>query len=301
VLVPVKSCEGKVALVSGASRGIGAGIALRLAAEGARVAVTARTLREKDSATPGSLEESVEAIRAAGGTAIPIVADLADPEQSRAEIVAEVARAFGPVDILVNNAAANFYHPLEDMTPKRFTIAVEVNLRAPLELAQAALPGMRERGAGWILNISSASAEQPQRHPSAGTSGPLLYVATKAALERATAALAEELLPSNIAVNALSPQAGVRTAAAQQYYELPEASVEPIDTMAAAALALCSGDPQQRTGIITRSLEFLVAEGAPVHGLDGRTLLEGWQPNEIPPSRLSHALPDDESDLRSTS
>lgn len=292
---------GKVALVTGASRGIGAAIAMRLAAAGAQVAVTARTLRAADSPIDGSLLATVDAIRDRGGIASAFVADLADPEQSRQELVETVAQSLGPVEILVNNAAANFYQPLEAMSAKRFAIATEVNLHAPLALAQAVLPAMREAGVGWILNISSATAEMPQRHPSAGTSGPLLYVATKAALERATAALAEELYSAGIAVNSLAPQAGVRTAAAEQYYQLPEESVEPVETMAEAALALCSGDPRVLTGRITRSLEFLVETGTAVRQLDGQNLLVGWQPEDIPADRLKYANTDtNESVLRAS-
>jgi len=283
----MNTCAGKTALITGASRGIGAAIATRLAAEGAKVAVAARSLRQDDSPVDGSLLEVVEAIREHGGVAEAFTIDLANPEMSRHELVSAVAQRLGSVDILVNNAAANFYHPLEEMSAKRFGIAIEVNLHAPLQLAQAVIPGMRERGAGWILNISSATAERPHRHPSHGTSGPLLYVATKAALERATAALAEELHPVGIAVNALAPQAGVRTAAAEQYYRLPDESVEPVETMAAAALALCSGDPHEMTGRITRSLEFLVATRTPVHHLDGQALVDGWQPADIPSARLA--------------
>jgi citronellol/citronellal dehydrogenase len=295
----MNACSGKIALVTGASRGIGAAIAQRLAAAGAQVAVTARSLREEDSTIDGSLEATVATIRQRGGTAEAFAADLADPEQSRRELVATVADRLGPVDILVNNAAANFYQPLESISAKRFGIAVAVNLHAPLELAQAVVPGMRARGAGWILNISSATAAMPHKHPSAGTSGPLLYVATKAALERATAALAEELYVDGIAVNALAPQAGVRTAAAEQYYQLPDESVEPVETMAAAALALCSGAPHQTTGRITRSLEFLVASKTPVYHLDGQSLVEGWQPADIPLARLAHEnASGDESALR---
>ena len=297
----MSTCSGKTALVTGASRGIGAAIAQRLAAEGAKVAVAARTLRQEDSPIDGSLVETVETIRRRGGIAEPFTIDLANPEQSRHELVAAVERRLGPVDILVNNAAANFYQPLEEISAKRFGIAVEANLHAALELAQAVIPGMRARGAGWILNISSATAERLRRHPSAGSSGPLLYVMTKAALERATAALAEELYPSGIAVNALAPQAGVRTAAAEQYYRLPEESVEPVETMAAAALALCSDDPRETTGRVTRSLEFLVETSTPVHLLDGESLLEGWQPADIPTTRLARSSSTrDESAIRAT-
>ncbi|MCH2170494.1 SDR family NAD(P)-dependent oxidoreductase [Myxococcota bacterium] len=295
-------CSGKTVLVTGASRGIGAAIAQRFASEGAQVAVASRSLHHADSPIDGSLTETVETIRSQGGVAEPFGIDLSKPEQSRDDLVSAVAEKLAPVDILVNNAAANFYHPIEELSAKRFRIAVEVNLHAPLELIRAVVPGMRKRGAGWILNISSATAEKLARHPSAGTSGPLLYVSTKAALERATISLAEELYPSGIAVNALAPQAGVRTAAAEQYYRLPEESVEPVETMAAAALALCSGDPRGMTGRITRSLEFLVAMGAPVHLLDGKTLLEGWQPDDIPEARTKRSTAeDDESSIRALS
>ena len=157
---------------------------------------------------------------------------------------------------------------------------------------------MRERGAGWILNISSATGELPRQHPKHGSSGPLLYAATKAALERATAALAEELHPANIAVNSLAPQAGVLTAATRQYYELPEESIEPVETMADAAFVLCSGDPRELTGRVVRSLEFLVERGQPVHALDGRSLLDGWQPDQIPASRIDRTGEFDEKSVR---
>ncbi len=288
----------RVALITGASRGIGAGIAQRFAAEGMHVAVTARTLNEGDSSIEGSLSATVDAIRSGGGTAIAIVADLADPDQARSEIVAEVERELGPVQVLVNNAAAYFFHPIEEINAKRFGIAVELNLHAPLQLVQAALPGMREGGVGWILNISSATGELPRRHPKHGSSGPLLYAATKAALERATAALAEELLPANIAVNSLAPQAGVVTAATRQYYALPEEAIEPVETMADAAFALCSGDPKKLTGRVVRSLGFLVERGEPVHALDGHSLLDGWQPDQIPTSRIDRTGEFDEKSVR---
>ena len=137
-----------------------------------------------------------------GDEAEAFVADLSDPDQAGATLVARVAESLGPIDVLVNNAAANFYHPLEQMSAKRFGIAVEVNMHAPLALAQAVVPTMRERGAGWILNISSATATMPTQPPSAGTSGPLLYVATKAGLERATVGPPARRCPSITALTA---------------------------------------------------------------------------------------------------
>jgi citronellol/citronellal dehydrogenase len=283
--------EGKVALLTGASRGIGVGIARRFAAEGARVAVVARSLKAEDSSVPGSLEETVELVRSEGGEAIPVVANLADPAEDYDKIVDQVGKAFGTVDILINNAAANFYHPFEEVTEKRFRLIVEANFRAPLVLAQKVLPAMRDKGAGWILNISSASSRLPARHPSEGSTGPTLYAATKAALDRATAGLAQEYYEQNIAFNSLAPQSAVRTPALAQYYpDMSDDEAEPIETMAEAAFLLCSDRPQDCTGYITRSLSLIKALGRPVYHFDGRTLLEGWQPADIPDSRVMDPL-----------
>ena len=140
----MSACEGKVALVTGASRGIGAATALRLAAEGAAVAVTARTLDHHDHLA-GSLRETVAQIEAIGGRAVPVVADLSDGDD-RAHIVPEVEAALGTVDILVNNAAAAFYLPTPDITLKRRRIMYELNVHAPVDLAQGVIPGMRAEG-----------------------------------------------------------------------------------------------------------------------------------------------------------
>ena len=164
-------------LVTGASRGIGAALAVELAAQGADVAITARTL-DAHPTLPGSLNETAPAIEAHGRRAVPIVADLTDPED-RARIVPEAEAGLdGPLDVLVNNAAAAIYQPLADYPLKRRRLIFEANVHAPLDLAQAVLPGMIDRGEGWILNLSSGSARSrpgprsartPWARPSAST------------------------------------------------------------------------------------------------------------------------------------
>jgi citronellol/citronellal dehydrogenase len=275
-------CDGRVALVTGASRGIGAAIALRLAAAGATVAVTARTLdTDPGTRVGGSLRATVEGVEAIGGRAFPVVADLTDPV-SRAAIVPAVVAELGAVDVLVNNAGIAAYAPVEELTPSRAHRLMELDYHAPVELAQAVLPAMRERRAGWILNLSSVLARHPGPAPFTDVR-PMIrigwhYGAAKAALERFTTGLASELYDEHIAVNALLPAAGVRTAGFDEVADRVTARpglFEPVERMAEAALALVSGDPRVLTGRVVVSGELLAELGRPVHTLDGRSLLAG--------------------------
>jgi NAD(P)-dependent dehydrogenase (short-subunit alcohol dehydrogenase family) len=282
---------GHVAVVTGASRGIGAAIAQRFAAEGAAVVATSRTLKPGDSRYAGSLEETVASIEAAGGRAIAVAADLGDPACDRAAIVRAGEDAFGaPVDVVVHNAAGTRHFDLTfaDMTREAFLHSVEVNVWSGWELARSAVPGMRERGAGWIVNISSVQAGPRLGPPFAPnvTAGACLYGGTKAMLDRLSTGAAMDLYDDGIAVNAMAPEAGVATEHAQTVTDLGAHRSEPLETMAEAALALCTGDPKVLTGRVTYSLSLLVELGRPVRTLDGRSLLAGWQPADIDPARL---------------
>lgn len=263
----------KVVLVTGASRGIGAGIARRFAAEGAKVAVTARSLEPGSGGhLAGSLHEVVAAIEADGGTAHAIAADLSDPAADRSEIVRRAEEALGPLDVLVNNAAACFYIPVETTTEKRLRVALEMNVVAPYLLAQAALPSLRERS-GFVLNITSEIVHLSTRPPFDGATASQrsasTYAGSKAALNRITQSMAIEWAP-HVGVNALAPHAAVRTAGAAAVIELPDELCEPMETMVEAALALCTGDPSSNTGAITTSLRVLAERGRVVRTLDGR-------------------------------
>ena len=155
---------GRTALVTGASRGIGMAIAERFAAEGATVAVTARTVEPGTSPFEGSLEETVERITKDGGHAVAIAADLSRPEE-RERLIQETEAVIGPIDILVNNAAVTFFTPIADFAPKRQQLMFEVQVYAPMDLAQRVLPGMAAAGQGWILNISSGASRHPSLPP----------------------------------------------------------------------------------------------------------------------------------------
>ena len=274
-----RECVGKVALVTGASRGIGAAIARRLAAEGAAVAAVARSLDSSPEDVPGTLRETVAAIESEGGRAVAIQGDILD-SASRERFMAEARAALGPIDILVNNATFGPYRPLEKFTDQR-TIArtLESSVGAPLHLVQLALPDMRAKRRGWILNISSATAKHPEGPPYiewARVGGSHLYASGKAALDRLTTGLAAELHRDGIAVNALAPVAaviteGVRASGAAPFIE--PSMIEPVEAMAEAALALVVGDPEKLTGRVAYSLRLLEELGREVRTLDGRSPL----------------------------
>lgn len=273
-----------VAIVTGASRGIGRAMARRLASEGIAVAAVSRTLRPGDGSLEGSLEETVAQIRQQGGTAEAFVADLGDPTLDRAALVARVQEQLGGVvDILVNNAAAaRRYDTLfADMPREWFLDSVETNVWNAWDLMKAVIPGMKGKGAGWILNISSRQAGPRVGPPFAfhPLAGSVLYGGTKAMLDRLSTGAAMELYEFGIAVNTLAPNRGVATAHAQS--AVPGWPSEPEETMAEAALLLCTADPAKVTGRVAFSLPLLKEFGQPVRTLDGTALVEGWQPDDL--------------------
>jgi citronellol/citronellal dehydrogenase len=263
---------GRRALVTGASRGIGAAVAERLAAEGADVAITARTLDAHDH-LPGALTATAERLARYGATGATVVADLTD-EVDRARIVPEaVERLGGPLDILVNNAAAAIYQPLAEMSAKRRRLMFEANVQAPLDLAQAVIPDMRAAGAGWIVNVSSGAARPWDGPPfELGANGTVIaaYGASKAALNRITNGLAAELHGKGIRVNTVEPRAAVRTEGADALVgsSVPSDKFESLEEMVEATVALCDCR-EDVTGQAFVSLDLIADWGLTVHGLDG--------------------------------
>ena len=252
--------DGKVALVTGASRGIGNAIARRFAAAGASVAVTARTVEPGDSRFEGSISETVEQIIAAGGSAVAVAADLSRQDDRR-RLVAEVTRQVGPIDVLVNNAAVTFFEPVVEFSERHYDLMFEVQVKAAFELAQLTLPGMLARGSGWILNISSGAARHPQGPPyRAGVGRGTVYGMCKAALERFTTGLAGEVSEAGIVVNVLSP-AGIVATPGVVHHRLiapgAEDLAEPVAVIAEAAHALCTASPTGLTGRIAYSAPLL--------------------------------------------
>lgn len=265
---------GRRALVTGASRGIGAAVAERLAAEGADVAITARTLEaDADARLAGSLRSTASRLSAYGGRVAVVTGDLTDVE-SRAAIVPSAVDALGgPIDVLVNNAAAAIYQPLIDFPLKRRRLIFDVNLHAPIDLAQAVLPSMVSAGAGWIVNVSSATAALWSGPPFSlgvlgATSG--VYGASKAALNRLTNALAAEVFGTGVRLNTVEPRAAVLSEGADALVgsSLRPDQIESMEEMVEGVVALCDC-PADFTGRVCVSLDLIASLGLTVRGLDG--------------------------------
>lgn len=258
--VLVGSLDGRIAIVTGASRGIGANIAERLAADGAAVALVARTVDAGAAPLPGSIAETIERIRAGGGQAVGIPADLTNPDDVET-IVERAEKALGPVDILVNNAGVNFYGPALDIRPRRYELMFQMMVHAPFRLCQLVVPGMVERGRGWIVNITSKQARHPAGppYPDWSRDGCVPYGMCKAALDRMSTGLAAELEGTGVAVNALGTSGLVVTpgVAVVSPHTPDNVPVEPDSAMADAALLLCGVDPATSTGKIVYSMDYL--------------------------------------------
>ena len=219
--------SGKVALVTGASRGIGEAIAHELARAGADVVIVARSTAAQPSRHfEGTIDETLERVRAFGAGALALQGDVSREEDVQAVHDATMAQ-FGRCDLLVNNAAASFLGPLLELSIKRWDIVMGVNLRGPMLLCKAFIPHMIEQGEGRIVNITSADGRLDldsiaERAAAIGTRGDdaafgqagqdlststLAYATSKAALNRFTVGLARELRDQRVAVNALEVNA----------------------------------------------------------------------------------------------
>ena len=254
--------DGKSAIVTGASRGIGQEIAELFAAEGAKIVCVARTVSEGDHPLEGSLARTVQNVTDAGGEAIAVAANISLEEECLS-LVEQARAAFGPIDILVNNAALNYYIPTVDYPTNYWVRSFSVNVHAPFILSKAVLTDMTSGLGGAIVNISSGSAIGPGRGPydDLHARGGVMYGATKAALERMPQGLAQELSQhGNIAVTAVSPSRVVPTPGTV-FHKLVDGMEdpkgEPPELMAKAALLLASAPVEKVNGRVTYSQQIL--------------------------------------------
>ena len=258
--------DDKVVIVTGASRGIGKDIALLFAAEGGKVICAARTVEEGSHPLEGSLNTTIAEIRAAGGEATAAAANISLPEDCEA-LVQTARDTYGPVDVLVNNAALTYFIPVKDYALNRWMRSWAVNFHAPFILSQLALEDMLPRGSGSIVNISSGAAIGPGRGPYPDVppnSGGTCYGAEKAALERFTQGLAQEVYRFGISVTAVSPSQVVPTPGTV-FHNLVSGIDDPRgehpELMAKAALLLASEPLDDVTGRVTYSQQILKEYG----------------------------------------
>jgi citronellol/citronellal dehydrogenase len=239
--------DGKVAIVTGGSRGIGKQICLTLAQEGALVVVVARTENEGERRLPGTIYQTADEIRASGGTALPIRTDITVDEDIE-RMVQRTLSEFGRIDILVNDAAVNINSTVADLPVKRWDLMMRVNLRGTFICTKSVLPTMMAQRSGNIMCMTSVAAKR-QAPP-----GEVCYSITKAGIELFCWGLAQEVREYNIAVNDLYPTGGVMTNGFKEVFKRRSFSDEDINRMKApeqiaeAALWIVQQDASTFTG-----------------------------------------------------
>jgi len=252
------SLAGKRIFITGGSRGIGLAIALRAAADGASIAIAAKTT-EVNPKLPGTIYSAAAEIEAAGGVALPIQCDLRDEDQIAASI-AKAADTFGGIDILINNASAINLTKTEATPAKRFDLMFDVNVRGTFLTSQAAIPHLRESAKAGrnphILTLSpplSMKAKWFQHH--------VAYTMAKYGMSMCVLGMSEEFRKEGIAVNALWPRTAIDTAALQMIPGVDTAACRTPEILADAAYIILNRESKSCTGNFFVDDELLASEG----------------------------------------
>ena len=248
----------KVAVVTGASRGIGKAIALGFAREGAAAVIAARTEEKKHERLPGSIYETSKEILSLGGRCLAVRCDVTE-EESVVRMVETTMETFGRIDVLVNNAGVAFYRPTLEVPLRRWEMVLRVNITGAFLCSKAVIPTMIEQGGGSIINISSLAANE-RNGATVGTG--LAYGVSKAALDRFTWGLAAEVGKFNIAVNGLKPRRVVDTEGMRFWVHEEERKgwVSP-ERMVKCSVFLASQDARSVTGVVATDEELCAWHG----------------------------------------
>lgn len=231
--------HGRVAVITGASRGIGKALALRLAQEGAQVAIAARSEQSSDR-LPGSIHETADAIRRQSGRALAFALDVRDEDGMRNMIERTVAE-FGRLDILVNNAGAIWLQPILNTPPKRFDLLMGVNVRAAYTAAYYALPHMVKQQWGHVLNMCPRLSCNP-------SPGKVAYDISKLGMARVALGIAAEHAKDNIAANTLWPRTIIESQASINWKMADRSQWRTPEILCDAACAIFSREPRTFTG-----------------------------------------------------
>ncbi len=237
VLHPALS--GRVAVVTGASRGIGKALAIRLAIEGADVVVAAKS-QESTETLPGSIGETTDAVRALGRRALAVATDVRD-EDAVHRLIDETIAEFGRIDILINNAGALWWQKVTDTPPKRFDLMMNVNVRASYIAAYYALPHMQRQHWGHIINMGPAISTQP-------SPGKVAYMISKMGMARLAIGIAEEYRDDGIAANALWPRTVIESQASINWGMMDRDQWRTPEIVCDAVMAMLSQQPPTYTG-----------------------------------------------------
>ena len=247
---------GKVAIVAGASRGIGADVARELGRAGAKVVVAARTEQQQDPRLPGTIHAVAQEIQGAGGTALPVVMNLRDPESVR-QCVGRTVETWGRLDIVINNAAIFVPGTIVNFQDRHLELSLAVNVRGAILMMRAAVPHLEAGGGGHIINFSSRGGQFPGPGPydlSKRVGGfDIFYGPEKALVEHFSQGQARALQASNISVNVLSPASVINTPGflfANNDPKNPNLNFETADAMAKSVVWICQQPPQEFTGNI---------------------------------------------------
>ncbi len=243
--------EGAVAVVTGASRGIGKATALALARQGAHVVCAARSTEAAPSKVPGTIDETVREIQALGRRALAVPCNLVRDEEVEA-LARRTLDEFGRIDLLINNAGTMYRIPFAEMTMKQWDVVLNVNLRGTVLCTKAFLPQMIEQRRGCIINVSSAAASIPLEELVALNLHNLAYSVSKVAVDHFTEGLALELKPYNINVTCLRVDVNIAAEGAMYYNpDIDYSQAEKPEAGAEAILWLATHDSDYNGRIVT--------------------------------------------------